>query len=138
MSWNDLRQRLAFNDDEVLQGAGPHARALAGRSDAERVRVAVDALPRVLEMDPVRLHNGLRGGFSHDWQGDPFSRGAYSYVVVGGKNARATLAAPVDGTLFFAGEATSDDSQGGTVNGALETGLRAAREAAMSLGVTVQ
>jgi hypothetical protein len=43
-------------------------------------------------------------------------------------NARATLAAPLDGTLFFAGEATSNDGQGGTVNGALETGERAARE----------
>src|SRR2546425_6824157 len=43
---------------------GPHARALAGLSDAQRVRVALDALTVVLGMDPVRLHEGLRGGFS--------------------------------------------------------------------------
>src|SRR5438270_11021850 len=63
---------------------GPHARALAGRSEAERVGVALDALTGVLGMDPAQLHNGLRGGFSHDWQGGPFSRGAYSYAAVGG------------------------------------------------------
>jgi monoamine oxidase len=34
----------------------------------------------------------------------------------------------VDGTLFFAGEATAMDGQMGTVFGALESGLRAAKE----------
>ena len=62
----------------------------------------------------------------HDWSADPFSRGAYSYVAVGGGEARATLGAPVEQTLFFAGEATSTDGQGGTVNGAIESGERAA------------
>jgi monoamine oxidase len=57
------------------------------------------------------------------------SRGAYSYVTVGGERARAQLAAAVDGTLFFAGEAASSDGQSGTVNGAMHTGIRAARAA---------
>jgi monoamine oxidase len=76
----------------------------------------------------------FEGAVMHDWGRDSFARGAYSYVTVGGRNARGVLAAPIDGTLFFAGEATSTDGQGGTVNGALETGERAAREAATSLG----
>ena len=71
----------------------------------------------------------------HDWSDDPFSRGAYSYIKVGGLSARAALASPVEKTLFFAGEATATDGQGGTVNGALVTGERAAREAATALGV---
>jgi monoamine oxidase len=70
----------------------------------------------------------LEGGAMHDWDADPYSRGAYSYVAVGGANARAELGAPVDDALFFAGEATSTDGQGGTVNGALQTGMRAAGE----------
>ena len=70
----------------------------------------------------------------HDWVHDPLSRGAYSYVLAGGTNARATLAAPAGGALFFAGEACSTDGQGGTVNGAIETGERAASEAASALG----
>jgi monoamine oxidase len=76
----------------------------------------------------------------HDWTHDPFSRGAYSYVALGGVagsgGARIALGEPVDDTLFFAGEATSSDNQGGTVNGALESGERAAREAAAALGET--
>jgi hypothetical protein len=50
---------------------------------------------------------------------DPFSRGAYSCVLVGGVDARETLACPVDGVLWFAGEATAADGEGGTVAGAL-------------------
>jgi monoamine oxidase len=54
---------------------------------------------------------------------------------VGAGNAREILAKPVNATLFFAGEATSTDGQAGTVNGALESGERAAAQAAASLGV---
>jgi len=107
---------------------GPHARALAGLSEAQRVRVALDALPQVLGMDPARLHEGLRGGFSHDWQADPFSRGAYSYAAVGGSVAGEELGAPLDGTLFFAGEATESDGQNATVHGAIASAQRVAKE----------
>jgi monoamine oxidase len=62
-----------------------------------------------------------------NWQTDPFSRGAYSYTGVGGRDAHAALARPVDGTLFFAGEATNA-GQSGTVAGAIASGYRAARE----------
>jgi monoamine oxidase len=55
------------------------------------------------------------------------SRGAYSYVRVGGEGAREALAAPEGGRLYFAGEAT-DPGQAGTVAGALQSGQRAARE----------
>ena len=108
--------------------AGPNARALAGLSEAQRVRVALDALTVVLGMDPERLHEGLRGGFSHDWQADPFSRGAYSYAAVGGSVAGEELAAPLDATLFLAGEATESDGQNATVHGAIASAQRVARE----------
>jgi monoamine oxidase len=64
----------------------------------------------------------------HDWQADPYARGAYSYVLVNGEGAREDLAAPLAGTLFFAGEATHP-ADSGTVAGALQSGERAAREA---------
>lgn len=64
----------------------------------------------------------------HDWAGDRFARGAYSYVLVEGEGARQELAQPLADTLFFAGEATSADDSG-TVAGALASGQRAAREA---------
>jgi monoamine oxidase len=108
--------------------AGPNARALAGLSEAQRVRVALDALTAVLGMDPVRLHKGLRGGFSHDWQADPFSHGAYSYAAVGGSSAGEELGAPLDATIFFAGEATQSDGQNATVHGAIASARRVATE----------
>ena len=63
----------------------------------------------------------------HDWQADPYARGGYSYVRVGGTGAREELAEPLEETLYFAGEAT-DTEQSGTVGGALASGMRAAQE----------
>lgn len=62
-----------------------------------------------------------------DWQDDDLSRGAYSWVPVGAMAAQRDLAKPV-GTLHFAGEATHFEGACGTVHGAIETGVRAARE----------
>jgi monoamine oxidase len=113
---------------------GPKAFALRETPRADLIDRALDGFGSLFgERELARRE--LEAGFMHDWGRDPFARGAYSYVAIGGDGARAALAAPVDGTLFFAGEATSNDGQGGTVNGALATGERAAREAAMSLGV---
>jgi len=60
----------------------------------------------------------LMGAYVQDWQADPWSRGGYSYVLVGGEGAREELAKPIADTLFFAGEAT-DAEEAGTVAGAL-------------------
>ena len=62
------------------------------------------------------------------WHRDPFARGAYSFNALGATPAmRDALAAPVDGTLFFAGEATGR-RHFGTAHAAYLSGLRAARE----------
>ena len=112
--------------------AGPNARALAGLTEAQRVRSALDALTKILAIDPARMQQGLRGGFSHDWQADPFARGAYSYAAVGGSRAGAELGAPLDATLFFAGEATQSDGQNATVHGAIASARRVAQEVLQS------
>lgn len=56
---------------------------------------------------------------------------SYSYIPPGGSGLRAALAAPVDGVLFFAGEASSADRPA-CVHGAFETGVRAASEVVAS------
>lgn len=66
------------------------------------------------------------------WRADPYARGSYSYARPGHADDRAALARPVDGRLFFAGEATSPNFFS-TVHGAYESGLRAAEEALHSL-----
>jgi monoamine oxidase len=62
------------------------------------------------------------------WSADPWARGSYSFLPVGADPAlRAALAQPIDGRLFFAGEATSTTAPA-TVHGALESGRRVAAE----------
>ncbi len=69
-----------------------------------------------------------------DWWADPFARGAYSYVRVGGEGARRALARPLAGTLYLAGEACDDGPHAGTVAGALRAGMAAARRLARAAG----
>lgn len=66
------------------------------------------------------------------WGRQPFSRGSYSHALPGHADARAILAADVDGRLFFAGEACSMQDFS-TAHGALQTGLAAARAVLASL-----
>jgi len=115
----------------VAWSGGARSRELAG--DAESLaRRALDALAAATGADAAALHGALLGAWSHDWRTDPFSRGAYAYVGVGGMDAPVRLARPVEDTLFFAGEATSLDSIG-TVEGALASGEDAARRVIRAL-----
>jgi len=76
---------------------------------------------QVVEKHLVRRH-------LHDWQTDPHSRGAYTYVPRGAVDASDELSVPVEGTLFFAGEHTDTTGHWGTVHGALRSGYRAAAQ----------
>jgi monoamine oxidase len=116
----------------VAWSGGPPAAALDRRRPPEVVAVALRDLARGLGVTRSRLEKSVRGAWVHNWQHDPFSRGAYSYPLVGGTHAGQALARPVEGTLFFAGEATS--RAWGTVEGALASGLRAARQVNAALG----
>jgi monoamine oxidase len=122
--WTPLPMRAPLL---VAWAGGPHAVRMAGMSDARLVQCALDSVNRLFghrhpEARPV-------AAYVHDWQSDPFARGAYSSVLVGGLRARRTLAASVESTLYFAGEATDSEGEAGTVAGALQSGERAAREA---------
>lgn len=66
------------------------------------------------------------------WSHDPFARGSYSHALPGHAGARAVLAAPIDGRLFFAGEATSPNFFS-TAHGARDSGERAAGEVIASV-----
>lgn len=74
------------------------------------------------------LEEALVEAQTHDWDRDRLSRGAYSYPLVGGTDAGSALAAPLEETRYFAGEAASPPPVNGTVEGALASGFRAARD----------
>jgi monoamine oxidase len=114
----------------VLTGwaGGPCAARLAGMSREEVQQVAVRSLADALGQTPADVASQLDTCHFHDWAADSLSRGAYTYVGVGGSEAYRTLAAPVAGTLYFAGEATCGDGHNATLEGALRSGRRAAAE----------
>jgi len=68
------------------------------------------------------------------WPRDPWIRGGYSFLPPDVTVAeRRTLAEPVEGRLFFAGEATHYAGEAATVHGAIETGYRAAGDVLSAL-----
>jgi monoamine oxidase len=113
--------------------AGPNPDTLLDRSESEIVDAALASLARITRFDPSRVCGLLEAAYHHKWNEDPFARGAYSYVPAGALGARETLASPVADTLYFAGEATETTGHGGTVNGAMATGFRAAAQVLSSL-----
>jgi monoamine oxidase len=106
---------------------GPAADKLAGRESPEILAQGLDALARIFRLDREMIAGLLEAWYVADWHSDPYARGAYTYVAVGGIDAPHRLAEPVEDTLFFAGEATHAE-MGGTVAGALASGYRAAEE----------
>ncbi len=104
---------------------GPRANSLP-QSRGELERHLLSELARIFKRDAADIRKQFVGSFTHDWQHDPFSLGAYSYVTVNGENASETMTEPHDQTLYFAGEHTDITGHWGTVHGALRSGLRAA------------
>jgi monoamine oxidase len=112
---------------QITAWAGAPGSAVGARSGAEGIATALSTLCGLLGAEPDRARAVLLGAHHHDYASDPFARGAYSYARPGGKTVHARLAAPLDGTLFFAGEATDSDYPA-TVAGAVNSAQRAARE----------
>lgn len=102
---------------------GPKAARLSGSAPEQLLQHALASVRSVFPRIPK-----VQAFYAQDWQADPYARGGYSYVTVGGQGARERLRQPLEKTLYFAGEATDPD-EAGTVAGALRSGIRAAREA---------
>ncbi len=120
--WTTMPVRLP-----VITGWAPFrcAERLEGENVVAR---SLQSLGGLLNVSTKKLEQLLEGAHFHDWQADPYSRGAYSYAKVGAAHAPEALSRPVQGTLFFAGEATDVSGNTGTVHGAIASGRRAAAE----------
>lgn len=103
---------------------GPDAEVLSGMGGLEDVVVA--SVAARLHVTQRRLAGAVAAVHLHDWGADPFARGAYSYVGVGGTTAARFLARPLAPSLHFAGEALAPAGQNGTVEGAIASGEAAA------------
>jgi monoamine oxidase len=103
---------------------GPFAREL---EDAGAGALSAQAIDEVVALLGSDFRKRLSPLAESRWAHDPFAQGAYSAAMPGHADARAVLAAPVDGRLFFAGEATSPNFFS-TAHGARDSGERAAKE----------
>jgi monoamine oxidase len=103
---------------QELEDAGPGA-------------FAAHAIDEVVALLGGEFRRKLKPLAESRWAHDPFARGSYSHALPGHANMRAVLAPPVDGRLFFAGEATSPNFFS-TAHGARDSGERAAGEAKAS------
>jgi monoamine oxidase len=123
--WTEMPERVPI----ITAWAAAHsAELLAGMSESRVIEKAVEALSGLFGVENSRVQSQLTGAYFHDWDSDPYSRGAYSYVKAGGEGCQRTLGGPVNNTLYFAGEATDTSGFNGTVHGAIASGVRAARE----------
>lgn len=114
--------------------AGRPASALLALGESHILDQALVSLARALGVSRARVERELSSWWMHDWSADPFARGAYAFVHVGGAQAWRSLAASIRGTLFFAGEALCDAAMAGTVHGAIASGRRAARSVLAARG----
>lgn len=103
---------------------GTNARELEAAGEDAFFAFAVEELNGQLGSDFAKRLKPIQ---VHRWGTDPFARGAYSYAVPGKAGARAVLAEPIDGRLFFAGEACSKGDYS-TTHGAYFAGVAAAQQ----------
>jgi monoamine oxidase len=103
---------------------GTFARELEDAGEGAFAAESIDQIVALLGSD---FRRKLKPLVESRWAHDPFARGAYSHALPGHAGDRAVLAAPVDGRLFFAGEATCPNFFS-TAHGARDSGERAARE----------
>jgi monoamine oxidase len=114
---------------EVYLG-GRFARELEAEGEAAFASFAIGQLASLLG---ERMRKRLHPIAATAWARDPYARGSYSHAMPGHADARLALAAPVDGRLFFAGEAcmVHDFS---TAHGAYRSGVAAADAVIAMLG----
>jgi monoamine oxidase len=107
---------------------GPRATKLMHCTPEFVVDRAIQSLATIFEFSAGHLFGLIERSYFHDWNSDPCSLGAYSYVPAGAWNAAQQIAGSLDRTLYFAGEAADFEGRWGTVHGAMASGQRAAKK----------
>ena len=120
--WVDLN-RIENVPAIVAFSGGTFAAQLAREAPADRLALARARMREFLGTDVP----APRAVTSTAWSQDPFSRGSYSSMLVGGTlDDFDTMAAPVGGRVLFAGEATYRPRYR-LADGALSSGVREAK-----------
>jgi monoamine oxidase len=102
--------------------AGSQARRMTAMKDTERIDAVVDGAKMIYPA----ISENFEGGASKCWDEDEWSRGAYAWFRPGQMGTLLPHIARSEGRIHFAGEHAS--ASPGWMQGALESGNRAARE----------
>lgn len=122
--WWDGSHGNTMHSQHVVVGwvAGDKARQLLAIEQSEALAIGLRQLQKVLKKEVRPIRSAL-----YNWNGDPFTRGAYSYMPPDAPPSLHTMLAEPTPPLFWAGEATYSRDPA-TVHGAFASGTRAAAE----------
>src|SRR3954453_16164244 len=109
--------------------AGSFGRDLSAQGEPAMVAFAIEWLAKMFGSDVAAA--GKKSSATR-WNASPFVLGAMSSAAPGGQPSRRALTEPI-GSIYFAGEATHE-TLWGTVDGAWESGERAAEAALRKIG----
>jgi len=112
----------------VLTGwcGGPKAEQLSSQSDEDIFEKAILSLSSILDKPVDDLKKNIRHANVFNWQSEDLNLHGYCYSTIETAAARQVLCKPVEGTIFFAGEALYEGTSPGTVEAALVSGKNAA------------
>jgi monoamine oxidase len=132
---NSTRTALLFADIGAsssmcsIDVGGSFGRDLAAQGEPAMVAFAVEWLTKLFGSDAA---SAVKKSSATRWNAAPFALGAMSSAAPGSQPSRKTLTEPI-GCMFLAGEATHE-TLWGTVDGAWESGERAAEAALRRIG----
>src|SRR6266851_1376814 len=131
---NSTRTALLFADIGSssmcsIDVGGSFGRDLAAQGEPAMVAFAVEWLTKLFGSDAAAA---VKKSSATRWNAAPFALGAMSSAAPGGQPSRKILTEPI-GCMFLAGEATHE-TLWGTVDGAWESGERAADAALRKIG----
>jgi monoamine oxidase len=109
--------------------AGSFGRDLSGQGEKAMVAFAMEWLTKLFGSETAAA---VKKSSATRWNAAPFALGAMSSAAPGAQPSRKVLTEPI-GCMFLAGEATHD-TLWGTVDGAWESGERAAEAALRRIG----
>ena len=101
---------------------GPRAAKRSNETEESLLQTALISLSSIFNVSVDELRTDLLHYRIYSWQNFPHIKGGYSYNTLDSKKARKILAEPVEETIFFAGEAYSENEFSGTVESALQSG----------------
>jgi len=114
----------------VLTGwlGGPRAEQLSDKPDSFFLEKAFESLSSLFSVSTEKIKHELKDVRIFNWKNNPWSRGAYSYSLVGSGPAKAICRKSIQNRIYFAGEAYYDGPFPGTVEAAVVSGLETARQ----------